>query len=96
LKRKLKFLGLAGLRRVVLSLLAAALLAAAMAAGLGSLWEQSVGHHTLPSKLGAVLVPGGIACVAYWLLALWWKVPAATELTGLLLGKLRRTGRSAA
>ena len=40
------------------------------------------------AKIGAVFVPGIIAGVTYWLLALVAKVPAAMEVTGLVRRKL--------
>ncbi|MGA2866214.1 MAG: murein biosynthesis integral membrane protein MurJ [Verrucomicrobiota bacterium] len=94
LRRKLKHLTLAGLRRTLLVLLAAALLAGALAAGLSFLWDRNLGHGSLPLKLGAVFVPGTVAGLAYWVTALAGKVPAATEITALVLGKLRRRAAS--
>jgi hypothetical protein len=44
-------------------------------------------------KLGMVFVPGGIAVLIYWLVALWLKVPAAREMTDFILQRFRRTGR---
>jgi putative peptidoglycan lipid II flippase len=90
LRRKLKYLGLAGLRSVLLVLLGAAVLAGAIAAGLSFLWERHLGHASLLLKIGAVFVPGTVAGLAYWLAALAGKVPAATEITGLVLARLRR------
>jgi len=43
----------------------------------------------LAVKLGAVFVPGALAGAVYWLLSLWAKVPAANEMSGLLVQKLR-------
>ena len=57
---------------------------------LGWLWERKLGHGTLPAKLGAVFVPGGIAVLVYWLAALWAKVPAARDTADLLFKRFRR------
>ena len=53
-------------------------------------WEGSLGHETLGLKIGAVFVPAGIAGLVYWLIALAGKVPAATEMTDLILARFRR------
>jgi hypothetical protein len=70
-------------------LVPAAVAAGAVAWFLGRLWTSKLGHDTLPVKLGAVFVPGAIAGVTYWLLALWGKVPAATEILAFLSRRLR-------
>jgi putative peptidoglycan lipid II flippase len=90
LRRKLKYLGLAGLKPVLLILLGAAMLAGAIAAGLSFLWEQNLGHASVLLKIGAVFVPATVAGLAYWLAALAGRVPAATEVTGLVLARFRR------
>jgi putative peptidoglycan lipid II flippase len=84
LRRKLGQLELDALRRALFILVPAAALAGGIAAFLGWLWEKKLGHATLPVKLGAVFVPGTIACLAYWLVAWWAKVPAATEILALV------------
>ena len=89
LRRKLIGMKFAGLAQTLLALVSDAVLAGLVAGFLSQLWERRLGHATLALKLGAVFVPGGIAGVLYWLVALWLKVPAATEMTGLLLQKLR-------
>ena len=43
-------------------------------------WEQRFGHRGLAVRLGAVFVPGSLACLIYWLIALWAKVPAAHDI----------------
>jgi peptidoglycan biosynthesis protein MviN/MurJ (putative lipid II flippase) len=93
LRRKLKYLGLAGLKPVLLVLLGAAVMAGAIAAGLGFLWERNLGHAGLLLKVGAVFVPATVAGLAYWLAALAGKVPAATEVTGSVLARFRRQRR---
>jgi len=88
LRRKLGRLGLRAAVRSVLTLAPTAVLAAALAGVLNWIWEARLGHRTLPLKLGAVFVPGGAAALIYWLLALWFKVPAARETLDLICRKL--------
>jgi putative peptidoglycan lipid II flippase len=98
LRRKLSFLGWAELRKTVLSLVLSAGLAGALAAGLSTLWERHIGHPTVYAKVAAVFIPGAIAGLAYWLLALAWKVPSAREMTQLVLARFssgRRPNHSA-
>jgi putative peptidoglycan lipid II flippase len=92
LRRKLGRLELAALRRTLLVLVPAAVLAGVVAAALASVWEKQFGHHTLPLKLGAVFIPGGIASVAYWIIAYAAKVPAAHEMLSLLTRLRRKAG----
>lgn len=95
LRRKLSRLGMSSLRQTLIALLLNAVLAGVIAAALYKLWDHRLGHHTLAAKLGAVFVPGAAAGLVYWLGALWMKVPAAQEMTHLVLGKFgRATGRS--
>jgi putative peptidoglycan lipid II flippase len=89
LRRKLSRLELTGLQNVLIALVSDAVLAALIAGLLSRLWEQHLGHGSLALKLGAVFVPGAIASGVYWVVAVWLKVPAATEMTGLILQKLR-------
>jgi len=90
LRRKLARLDLAGFKRSLLVLGSAAAAAGLIASILSSIWETRLGHSGLPLKLGAVFVPGIIAGLAYWLGACWLKVPAAQEVTALLLRRFRR------
>jgi putative peptidoglycan lipid II flippase len=91
LRRKLGRLELAALRRTLLVLIPAAAIAGAIAAALASVWEDKLGHRTLPIKLGAVFIPGGIASLAYWIIAYLAKVPAAREVLGLVTRLRRKT-----
>jgi hypothetical protein len=93
LRRKLTGMNLEGLGQTLLALISDAILAGIVAGLLSRFWDYQFGHATLVRKLGHVFVPGGIAALLYWLVALWLKVPAATEMTGLVLGKLRRLGK---
>ena len=85
LRRKLSRLGLTGVVHTLLVLVPDAVLAGVVAAALAWLWEKQLGHATLMLKIGMVFVPGGIAVLIYWLVALWLKVPAAREMTDLAL-----------
>jgi len=89
LRRKMSRLGLSGLIRTLLVLLGAAALAGVVAFGASRGWEHLVGHGTLPAKIGAVFVPGAIAVLAYWMIAMATKVPAAREITDVVWRKFR-------
>jgi len=84
LRRKLSRLGLTSLLRLLRVLMPAAVLAGIVAALLASAWEKKLGHGSLALKLGAVFVPGAIAGLIYWLMALAGRVPSAVEILGLL------------
>lgn len=89
LRRKLGFLGMSSLRQSLVGLMSGALLAGIVAALVYRLWELKLGHRTLSVKFGAVFVPGTAAGLVYWISALWLRVPAALELTELILSKVR-------
>lgn len=91
LRRKLSRLDFGHLPGTLFALIGAAVLAGLSAGGLSRWWEGHLGHRTLVFKMGAVFVPGAVASAGYWLLALWLKVPAATEMTALIAKKLRKT-----
>jgi putative peptidoglycan lipid II flippase len=89
LRRKLSRLDFTALRRPFAILMIDAVGAAVIAALLSALWDREIGHRTLPAKLGAVFVPGAVAGGLYWVVALWLKVPAVQEISGLLRKKIR-------
>ena len=91
LRRKLSRMGLTGVVNTLLVLVPDAILAGVVAAALAWLWGRYLGHATLMLKIGMVFVPGGVAVLVYWLVALWLKVPAAQEMTGLILKRFRKT-----
>jgi putative peptidoglycan lipid II flippase len=90
LRRKLSRLGLTELVHTLLVLVPDAVLAGGIAALLAWLWDNRLGHATLACRIGMVFVPGGVAVLIYWLVALWFKVPAAREVTDLALQRFRR------
>jgi len=90
LRRKLTRLGMTQVVHTLLVLVPLAIGAGVLAAALYWAWERRLGHRTLPVKLGAVFVPGVIAGVAYWLSALWAKVPAARDTTELIFQRFSR------
>jgi putative peptidoglycan lipid II flippase len=90
LRRKLKTLNMASLRKPVLQLVLLAVIAGAVAFGGWRWWEKSLGHTSLALKIGAVFVPAGIAGLIYWLTALALKIPAAQEMTAFALAKFTR------
>jgi len=92
LRRKLTNLGLSGFKHTLLVLAPNAVLAGVIAAGLAYLWERKLGHTTLALKLGAVFVPGAIAGLVYWGIAVWAKVPAATDIAAMIFRKFKRSG----
>jgi putative peptidoglycan lipid II flippase len=84
LRRKLSRLGLSRLRKTLIVLLPNALLAAVIAKTCAVLWERQVGHAHIAEKIGAVFVPAAIAGMAYWLVALATKEPAAHDILKLI------------
>jgi putative peptidoglycan lipid II flippase len=88
LRRKLKRLEMQGLIGNVMALIGIATVAGGVAYFVFRYWNQTVGHEGLYARIGAVFVPGIIAGVIYWLLALAAKVPAAMEVTSLVRRKL--------
>jgi putative peptidoglycan lipid II flippase len=92
LRRKLKKLEMESLRKSLLPLAAAGVLAGIVAWSGWRFWESSLGHETLALKIGAVFAPAAVAGLVYWLVMLALKVPAAKEMSDLLLRKFRKTG----
>ncbi len=90
LRRKLKTLDMATLRKPVLWLVGMALFAGAIAFECWHYWEKQFGHHSLALKIGAVFVPAGIASLAYLIMALASRIPAAHELMAFALTKFRK------
>ncbi len=90
LRRKLKTLEMAEVRRHLPALLGATLVAGGIAWGLAALWEARLGHGNFALQLGEVLVPMTVATAAYFGLAVWLKTGYAEELIGLVRARLGR------
>ena len=90
LRHKLKRLDMASQRAPMLRLGGLALAAGVIAFGCWRGWEQQLGHANVALKIGAVFVPAAIAGGVYWLVALWWKIPAAREMTDFALAKFKQ------
>ena len=90
LRRKLARIGLTAFRQTLLVLIPDTVLAGIVAALLSWVWEKRMGHSTLLLRIGAVFVPGAIAGLVYWLVALWLKVASAQEMFALCLERFRR------
>ena len=89
LRRKLGRLDLGGLRQMLPPVLVAGILAAETAGLTSARWEYAMGHQGLVMRLGAVFVPMTAASLVYLLVALWFKVVPAKELSGLVVQRLR-------
>lgn len=90
LRRKLKTLEWAELRRGLPALLGAAAVAGAIAWGASALWAARLGHDGIPARLGEVFVPALLASAAYVGLCAWLKTGHVNELFALLTARLRR------
>ena len=90
LRKKLGTLELAEVRRSVVPLLAATLLAGVLAWAAQHSWNQHLGHATFALRLGEVFVPASVAALGYALLLGGMKLPAAVEVSALLRKKLLR------
>ncbi len=87
LRRKLARLGLMNLIKDLSVLVPAAVGAGILAALLSRWWERHLGHTNLTLKLGAVFVPATAAGMCYWATALWLKIPSASEVLHIFLGR---------
>ena len=90
LRKKLSRLEMAGLAREMVTLAIAAGLGGAAAFWFYRVWDGHFGHATLVVKLGAVFVPGALAGAIYWLIAVVARIPSASDVTNLVLRKLRK------
>jgi len=80
LRKKLSRLGLEGVKQTLIVLVPNAVFAGVIAGIAFHAWDQRFGHARLLARLGGVFVPGGLACLIYWLIALWAKLPAAHDI----------------
>jgi putative peptidoglycan lipid II flippase len=88
LRKKIKQIGCGSdFQTSFVTILGSAILAGCAAALMSRLWETYYGHETGLSKIGGVFVPGCLAGLLYWAAAYTAKVPAAREVTKLLLRK---------
>jgi putative peptidoglycan lipid II flippase len=84
LRRKLKYLNLAPIRRHLIGMAGGAILAGEVAWLVSRAWEDWIGHSRFIDKAGAVLVPMAAASLIYGAILLWLKVPQAREFVDLL------------
>jgi putative peptidoglycan lipid II flippase len=91
LRTKLGTLELTELKRSMKPVVAAMIVAALFSWGLHVLWDSQLGRASFLLKFGAVFVPAVIAAAMYWAVLWGDKLPAATEVVGLIQKKLRRT-----
>ena len=88
LRRKLSRLELSGFMAMLPAIAGAGVIAGFIAHLTWRAWEKGMGQETLWAKLGAVFVPMALAGLAYWMIALVLRVPAAREITALLRRRL--------
>jgi putative peptidoglycan lipid II flippase len=94
LRAKLGELEFVTLKKIMPKLLAAVLLAGLATWGISRWWEGSIGNAGLWRRMGAVFLPMTAATIIYGAVALAWRIPAAMEIGGLILERLRlRTSR---
>ena len=89
LRLKLKTLEWGELRKTLLPLALITVVAGIIALQGWQWWEAKFGHATIALKIGAVFVPAIVAGLIYWGAALLLKIPAAEEMTALILPKRR-------
>ncbi len=90
LKKKLGKLEMESLRKTLLPLAFAGIVAGAIAWFGWHYLEKQFGHETIALKIGAVFVPAITAGLIYGILALAFKVPAAKEMLDFALAKFKR------
>src|SRR3989442_8524308 len=93
LRRKLARLDLAPLLQALPAKLGSAIVAGAAAWVAGHYWQRSLGHDSMPARLGAVFVPMTLAGLIYWGITFCLRVPAAQEIAALVLHKLHASSK---
>lgn len=88
LRKKLGKLEFGALRKMLWPIFVAGIFAGLTAWGAYYQWDKVFGHVGLAHRLGAVFVPMTLASLVYWVVALMFKVPPATELGGLVLNQI--------
>ena len=89
LRRKLKTLDLAELRKPLIVLVCAAILAGAVAWITTAYWTAHLGHARFILKLGEVFVPIAAASLVYLAIAVVFKTGHIAELLGLFRSRMR-------
>ena len=90
LRKKLGKLEMESLRKTFLPLALAGIIGGIIAWSGWHLWQEKLGHQTVVLRIGEVFVPATVAALAYLLLALAFKIPAAKEILEFSLAKFRR------
>lgn len=90
LRRKLKTLELGGLKKDLIVLSAAAVMAGVTAWALAGFWAGRFGHDHLATRLGEVFVPMTVASLVYFGIATAFKAGHAKELSEIVRRKLQR------
>ena len=93
LRKKLGKLEMEPVRKTTLWLVWLAILAGIIAFIGWKFWDEKVGHATVALKIGAVFVPAIVAAVLYWVAALAFKIPAATEIFEFAAARFKRDKR---
>jgi putative peptidoglycan lipid II flippase len=89
LRKKLKHLEMAPLRRQLALLSGAAIAAGFTAWGVLFLWDRRIGHDTFGLKLGEVFVPMLNATLVYFAIAFAFKIPFAHDCVKMVRQRLR-------
>jgi len=93
LRKKLGKLEMEPVRKTTLWLVWLAILAGIIAFIGWKFWDEKVGHATVALKICAVFVPAIVAAVLYWVAALAFKIPAATEIFEFAAARFKRDKR---
>jgi putative peptidoglycan lipid II flippase len=90
LRKKLGNLEMESLRKMALLLVGMTLIAGAVAFVGWQLWENEIGHGTLARRIGAVFIPAIVAGSLYWVAALAFKIPEASEILEFVTARFKR------
>ncbi len=90
LRKKLGTLEMESVGTTILRLIGMAILAGIVALEGWKFWEEKLGHGTLALKIGAVFVPAIAAGGLYWVAAMVFKIPAATEIFEFAVARFKR------
>jgi putative peptidoglycan lipid II flippase len=89
LRKKIARLEWAALRTHVVALIPCAIAAIGLAWSIRAFWESRLGHATFILKLGEVFVPMTIATLAYFIVAIAFRIPFAHDFLALIRKRLR-------